>query len=64
LSQETLRDLVHLLKLDQHPSTSVLWSIERERSARLTDLEGLGREIWAGEDAQAYVSSLRDEWDR
>ena len=28
----------------------------------LLDLEGLGREIWEAEDAQAYVDRLRDEW--
>jgi hypothetical protein len=31
---------------------------------RLLELKGLGREIWHGEDAQAYVDGLRDEWDR
>ena len=32
-----------------------------ERS--LLELEGLGAEIWRGVDAQAYVGSLREEWD-
>jgi hypothetical protein len=32
-----------------------------ERS--LLELEGLGAEIWQGEDAQEYVASLRREWD-
>lgn len=30
---------------------------------RLTDLEGLGAEVWQGIDAAAYVRALRDEWD-
>ena len=30
---------------------------------RLSELRGLGKEIWAGIDAQAYVNQLRDEWD-
>ncbi|MBY0524184.1 MAG: hypothetical protein K2R98_12340 [Gemmataceae bacterium] len=25
---------------------------------------GVGKEIWAGEDAQDYVNHLRDEWER
>jgi hypothetical protein len=30
----------------------------------LRELRGLGKEIWEGIDAQAYVDQLRDEWDR
>ncbi|MBI4605389.1 MAG: hypothetical protein HY721_25780 [Planctomycetes bacterium] len=30
---------------------------------RLSNLRGLGKEIWQGEDAQAYVNRLREaEW--
>lgn len=29
----------------------------------LLDLHGLGKDIWADVDAQAYVNRLRDEWD-
>ncbi|MGK4007868.1 hypothetical protein WMF31_34955 [Sorangium sp. So ce1036] len=35
-----------------------------EPKGRLLDLKGLGRELWRGEDAQAYVDAMRDEWDR
>jgi hypothetical protein len=34
---------------------------EKRRSLR--ELRGLGKEIWAGVDAQEYVNRLRDEWD-
>lgn len=34
----------------------------RERS--ITELRGLGKEIWEGIDAQAYIDDLRDEWDQ
>jgi hypothetical protein len=34
----------------------------RQRS--LTELRGLGKEIWADIDAQDYVDGLRDEWDK
>lgn len=30
---------------------------------RLSELRGLGKEIWQGMDAQEYVHSLREEWD-
>jgi hypothetical protein len=29
----------------------------------LLELQGLGAYLWEGVDAQAYVKSLRDEWD-
>ncbi len=30
---------------------------------RITELRGLGKELWQGVDAQAYVDNLRREWD-
>ena len=32
------------------------------RPHRLSELRGLGKEIWAGIDAQEYVDQLRNEW--
>jgi hypothetical protein len=29
---------------------------------RLSELRGLGKEIWEGIDAQEYVNRLRNEW--
>ena len=29
---------------------------------KLSELRGLGKEIWGREDAQDYVNQLRDEW--
>jgi hypothetical protein len=36
----------------------------KPRRRSLMELEGLGKEIWAGVDVEAYVNELRDEWDR
>jgi hypothetical protein len=33
------------------------------RQRRLSELRGLGKEIWEGIDAQEYVNQLRSEWD-
>lgn len=33
------------------------------KSSRLTDLKGLGKEVWQGIDAQEYINQLRSEWD-
>jgi hypothetical protein len=30
---------------------------------RLSELRGLGKEIWEGIDAQEYINQLRSEWD-
>lgn len=44
--------------------SSVLAETEIERPKRsLLELEGLGKEIWEGIDAQEYVNELRNEWD-
>ena len=29
----------------------------------LKELQGLGKEIWEGVDAQEYINELRNEWD-
>jgi hypothetical protein len=36
---------------------------ETAKTRSLLELEGLGAELWEGIDAQAYVDSLRSEWD-
>jgi hypothetical protein len=35
--------------------------LKKQRSLR--ELKGLGKEIWAGIDAQEYIDQQRDEWD-
>lgn len=37
--------------------------IEPPKKRSLMELEGLGKEIWEGIDAQKYVDELRDEWE-
>ncbi len=32
------------------------------QGSRLEDLDGLGKEIWAGVNTDAHVQSMRDEW--
>jgi hypothetical protein len=33
------------------------------KTRNLRELRGLGKEIWAGVDAQEYIHQQRDEWD-
>jgi hypothetical protein len=37
--------------------------VDPPRQRRLSELRGLGKEIWEGIDAQEYVDHLRREWD-
>jgi hypothetical protein len=34
------------------------------RKRRLSELRGLGKDLWQNVDAQTYVNQQRDEWDR
>lgn len=46
-------------------SLTDLISMEENKPKRsLFELRGVGKEIWKGIDAQAYVNEMRDEWDR
>lgn len=50
---ELLAELANLVRDDSRKS--------KKRS--IMELEGLGKEIWAGIDAQEYVNQERDSWD-
>ncbi len=39
-------------------------TVQPARKHRLSELRGLGKEIWQGIDAQTYINQQRDEWDR
>lgn len=44
--------------------SSELVEDEIQRPKRsLLELEGLGKEVWQGVDAQEYVDELRNEWE-
>jgi hypothetical protein len=40
-----------------------LATVQVEATRRITELRGLGKEMWRDVDAQQYVDALRDEWD-
>jgi hypothetical protein len=58
LSVQERKELVKLLvdSLDVHVAGP-------RQQRRLSELRGLGKEIWEGIDAQDYVNRLRSEWD-
>ena len=62
LNQQEQKELIKLL-VDALTVTDVS-KLETQQKHRLSDLRGLGAEIWQGIDAQKYVNGLRDEWDQ
>ena len=38
--------------------------IEAKPRHSILELEGLGKEIWEGIDAQEYINQERDSWDK
>lgn len=44
-------------------SLDTLYEQKPKPKRRLSELRGLGKEIWTGIDAQDYINQLRDEWD-
>jgi hypothetical protein len=60
LSPQEQKELIKLLvdRLGDISPESIL-----HKPHRLSDLRGLGAEIWQGTDAQEYVDQQRDEWD-
>ena len=36
---------------------------ESGRDHRITEMRGLGKDLWRGIDAQAYINSERDSWE-
>lgn len=39
-------------------------NVTSEPKRSLRELRGLGKEIWAGIDAQQYIDEQRNDWDR
>jgi hypothetical protein len=57
LSPQERKELVKLL-------VDSLEVKETRPQRRLSELRGLGKDIWQGIDAQEYVDQLRSEWDK
>ncbi|CAN5802681.1 hypothetical protein BH20ACI4_BH20ACI4_14090 [soil metagenome] len=51
------------LRLIAKVSSDLVESEDEKPKRSLLELEGLGKEIWEGIDAQEYVNELRNEWD-
>ena len=47
---------------DRRRLLAALTPAEPSAQRRITELRGLGKEVWAGQDAQEYVDAERDSW--
>jgi hypothetical protein len=63
------QDVEHLIEAaktlsaeDQQRLLAALTQTAPPPQHRITELRGLGKEIWAGRDAQEYVDAERDSW--
>ncbi len=56
LSPQERKELVKLL-------VDSLEVQQSDSQRHLSELRGLGKDIWKGIDAQEYVNQLRNEWD-
>lgn len=50
--KELMQALIEMMPEDAEP-----------KQHSITELRGLGKELWQGIDAQDYVNELRSEWD-
>ena len=52
---ELVNDLLKSLKADVEQSA-------KRKTRKLSELKGLGKEIWKGIDVEAYIRGERDSW--
>ncbi len=66
-SQLTVKELIEAakrLKLQDRERLVRALTRNRARPRRhITELRGLGKEIWQGQDAQEYINAERDSWE-
>jgi len=64
VSNWVIRDVERLLDVTATSSAvSMVGLTPQIRKQSILELEGLGKEVWAGMDARQYIDALRDEWD-
>ncbi len=66
-SQLTVKELIEAAKrLKPQDRERLVRALTRDPARpmrHITELRGLGKEIWQGQDAQEYVDAERDSWE-
>jgi hypothetical protein len=60
--QEIIQAAWQLTEEDRKRLVQALTAGRTETGRHITELRGLGKEIWRGRDAQQYVDQERDSW--
>jgi len=60
--QEIIQAARQLTEKDRQRLIEALTAGPNGGGRRITELRGLGKEIWHGRDAQQYVDHERDSW--
>ena len=60
ISESVVSDVIRLLN---ETIISEIAAQEDPHRPSIMELQGLGRELWKGIDAESYINELRDEWD-
>lgn len=65
LDERLINQLKSLSKQDKLIAMQVLFTTEQtaKRKHKITELAGLGKEIWTDLDAQEYVDKERSDWE-
>ena len=64
--ESLVADLTLLSESEREQVMSALIRLKEERpdkQAKISQLAGLGKEMWEGIDVDNYLRQLRDEWD-
>jgi hypothetical protein len=60
--EEIIAAASQLSENDRRRLMDALTAVEPSPHHSITELRGLGKEIWQGQDAQEYVNQERDSW--
>jgi hypothetical protein len=60
--EQIIQAASQLTEHDRRRLMEALRAVEPGPRHSITELRGLGKEIWQGQDAQEYVNQERDSW--
>jgi len=64
ISRQEVFERIEKMKSDHMESESVSTSPETKKTVRISDLWGVGAEIWRDEDVNEYIRKERESWNR
>ena len=64
INKDLINQLKNLSKTDRLTIMQILLDVDSkpEKRHKITELAGLGKEIWSNTDAQKYIDEERSDW--